>query len=218
VLQTEQHQARTRRAHQPHAARSPLPDTPSARALQAINVLPTQVRELAELPIEVISAAIADGRSRPGVRDLAAWVVSLLRAHRDDGWTIQPPAPKPDSPEALRAAFAQYAAEQEAERLAQQAASCADDQVPTAPDLDAVGAEAAPGDGDARVAQVRQMLKATSLRIHWRMIERLELAVGGTGLIVCCADERDYLTVQASLRAALQWCVTSSGCPRRSGS
>src|SRR5262249_48649440 len=61
-------------------------------------------------------AAIADGRAREGIRDLAGWVVSLLCAQRDYGWKIAPPAPRPDTPEALRAAFARYAAAQEAAR------------------------------------------------------------------------------------------------------
>jgi hypothetical protein len=86
--------------------------------LQTINVKPEQQIELAEIPIATIEAAIVDGRARDGIRDLAGWVVSLLRAHRDYGWKITPPAPRPDSPEALRAAFARYAADQEAARHA----------------------------------------------------------------------------------------------------
>jgi hypothetical protein len=92
-----------------------LPGTESAAALQAINVKPAQIIELAHIPLAIVAAAIADGQARPGVRDLAGWVVSLLRANRDYGWTIAPPAPAPDSPEALRAAFARYAADQAAQ-------------------------------------------------------------------------------------------------------
>jgi len=97
-----------------------LPDTEAATALQALNVKPAQIVELAHMPLTTVDAAIADGRARPGVRDLAGWVVSLLRAHRDYGWKITPPAPAPDSPEALRAAFARYATEQEAARCEEQ--------------------------------------------------------------------------------------------------
>jgi hypothetical protein len=43
-------------------------------------------------------------------------MVSLLRTHRDYGWKITPPAPTPDSPEALSVAFARYTAEQAAEQ------------------------------------------------------------------------------------------------------
>jgi DnaA N-terminal domain len=93
-----------------------LPDTETVAVLQAINVKPAQIVELAQIPLATVEAAIADGRARPGVRDLAGWVVSLLRAHRDYGWKIMPPAPAPESPEALRAAFVRYAAEQEAAR------------------------------------------------------------------------------------------------------
>ncbi len=98
----------------------PLPDTEAATALQALNVKPAQIVELAHMPLTTVDAAIADGHARPGVRDLAGWVVSLLRAHRDYGWKITPPAPAPDSPEALRAAFARYATEQEAARCEEQ--------------------------------------------------------------------------------------------------
>jgi DnaA N-terminal domain len=94
----------------------PLPETEAAAALQAINVKPAQIVELAYMPLAIVETAIADGHARPGVRDLGGWVVSLLRTHRDYGWKITPPAPAPESPEALRAAFARYAAEQEAAR------------------------------------------------------------------------------------------------------
>jgi hypothetical protein len=102
---------KTTRRRQPSAS-PPLPRTEAVLALQAINIKPTQIVELAEMPLATIAAAIADGRSRAGIRDLAGWVVSLLRAHRDYGWAITPPAP--ESPEALSAAFARYAAEQDA--------------------------------------------------------------------------------------------------------
>lgn len=92
-----------------------IPDTETTRLLRTINVLPEQILELAELPIEVVKTAIADGRAREGVRDLAGWVVKLLRTHRDYGWKINPPVPHPESPDALRTAFARYAAQQETE-------------------------------------------------------------------------------------------------------
>lgn len=91
----------------------PIPNTEAARALTAINVLPDQVIELADTPISVVDDAIRDGKARPYVRDLAGWVVTLIRARRDHGWTITPLTPSAESPEALRAAFARYAAEQE---------------------------------------------------------------------------------------------------------
>src|SRR4029453_11981046 len=101
------HKAEPRRQHQEGYI---LPDTEAATALQAINVKPAQIAELAHMPLTTVETAIADGRARPGVRDLAGWVVSLLRAHRDYGWRIMPPTPAPDSPEALSEAFARYAA------------------------------------------------------------------------------------------------------------
>jgi len=107
-----QQSARRRRSQEIEA----LPDTEAAAALQAINVKPAQIVELAYMPLGTVQAAIADGQARPGIRDLAGWVVSLLRTHRDYGWKITPPAPAPDSPEDLHLAFARYAAEQEAEQ------------------------------------------------------------------------------------------------------
>lgn len=88
--------------------------TEAARMLAAIQVLPDQVIELSDISLAVVQAAICDGRSRPYVRDLAGWVVSLLRAHRDHGRAIAPPRAHPESPDALREAFARYQGEQEA--------------------------------------------------------------------------------------------------------
>ena len=64
------------------------PDTEAARALRAFNVRPAVVAELADTPIHVVEAAIADARARPGVRDQAAWAVSLIRDARKHGWRI----------------------------------------------------------------------------------------------------------------------------------
>jgi hypothetical protein len=102
-----------------------LPTTDSAKLLAAMNVLPDQIAELADTPLAIVQEAIRDGQSRPQVRNLAGWVVKLLRTQRDQGWKIEPPTPDPQSPEALRAVFARYAAEQEAahaERLDEDAA------------------------------------------------------------------------------------------------
>jgi hypothetical protein len=95
-----------------------VPGTDATRLLMTINVRPEQLIELAEMPIAIVETAITSAKARDGIRDLAGWVVSALRAHRDHGWKIAPPSPRPDPPEALRLAFARYAAEQEAERHA----------------------------------------------------------------------------------------------------
>lgn len=101
------------------------PESEAIQLLKTINVLPEQIDELSSLSAETILLAIRDGQARPGVRDLAGWVVKLLRTHRDHGWTIAPPAesrrsegPRAERPEDLRMAFARYAAAQEAERRA----------------------------------------------------------------------------------------------------
>lgn len=92
-----------------------VPDTAAARLLATINVHPRQQAELASLAAELVEAAIADARARADVRDLAGWVVALLRARRDHGWQPAPPVPRADSPEALSLAFARLAAQQAAQ-------------------------------------------------------------------------------------------------------
>ena len=48
-----------------------IPATPTTQLLRTINVLPEQLIELAEMPVDIVQAAIEDGKARPGVRDLA---------------------------------------------------------------------------------------------------------------------------------------------------
>lgn len=62
------------------------------------------------------AASIHDGRARGGIRELAGWVMYLLRQRLDPDWTPRPPAPRADAPEVLGEYFAQRAAEQESER------------------------------------------------------------------------------------------------------
>jgi hypothetical protein len=109
---------RKARARSLQPAGALLPHTEAATMLQAINVKPPQIVELAHLPPATIANAIADGRARTGIRDLAGWVVSILRMHRDYGWKIAPPSPAPDSIEALRESFARYTASHEPDRHA----------------------------------------------------------------------------------------------------
>jgi hypothetical protein len=111
---TDQETAPRRRGRHKAAELVDIPDTEAVQLLRTINILPAQLIELSEIPTETIKAAIDDGKSRPGIRDLAGWVVTLLRTHRDYGWKIAPPQPLADSPEVLCSAFARYAVEQEA--------------------------------------------------------------------------------------------------------
>jgi hypothetical protein len=64
------------------------PETETARLLQELNVRPAIVHELAGQPLNWIEGAIADGTARTNVRDLAGWVVSMVRDARDYGWEI----------------------------------------------------------------------------------------------------------------------------------
>ncbi len=65
-----------------------IPDTPSALRLREINVRPELCIELADVPLDTIEAAIADGKARPKVKSLAGWVVAMVRVVRDHGWQI----------------------------------------------------------------------------------------------------------------------------------
>jgi hypothetical protein len=108
-----------RQAGTPAPKATPVLETDATRLLRAIEVRPAQQIELAGLALTTVEAAIADGRARQGIRDLAGWVVYLLRQHRDHGWTPPPPAPHADAPEALGAYFAQREAEQATGRAAE---------------------------------------------------------------------------------------------------
>ena len=68
------------------------PETESANLLRSIGVLPEVIIELANTPLARVEEAIAHGQARPEVRDLAGWVVKLLRTARDYDWAI----PQPD--------------------------------------------------------------------------------------------------------------------------
>ena len=68
-------------------------ETETSRLLRALGVRPRVADELADIPPELARAAIASGMARAGVRDLAGWVVAMLRDVRDRGWTIPGTAP-----------------------------------------------------------------------------------------------------------------------------
>ena len=65
-----------------------IPRMETAQALMELNVRPRIVAELANQPIEVVRAAIAAGQARSDVRDLAGWVVAMVRDVRDHHWDI----------------------------------------------------------------------------------------------------------------------------------
>jgi hypothetical protein len=116
-----QQKLRKHRTGSPKPTAAPVPETDATRLLRAIDVRPAQQIELAGLPGTIVEYAIADGRTRQGIRDLASWVVYLLRQRRDHGWMPPPPMPRADAPETLGAYFAQLAAEHAAGRESEQA-------------------------------------------------------------------------------------------------
>jgi hypothetical protein len=65
-----------------------IPPTETAQALMELHVRPRIVAELSNQPIEIVRAAIAAGQARPDVRDLAGWVVAMVRDVRDHHWDI----------------------------------------------------------------------------------------------------------------------------------
>lgn len=86
--QAGENKAPTRPARSRRKKVMSIPDTPSALRLRDINARPEACIELADVPLDTIEAAIADGKARPTIRDLAAWVVSMVRVVRDHGWQI----------------------------------------------------------------------------------------------------------------------------------
>lgn len=181
-------------------------DTPAAEALRAIHVLPAQIAELAQLPLGDVQAAIADARARPGVRDLAGWVVALLRNHREHGLALRPPACKADAPEALGAFFAQLAAQAAPLAGADPALGC--DLPPTAPDNGGVGAAGPPGrqvgaDAPAEAQIAGLVLGQLRMRLpHREWLDwgrRVLLARAAGGVLVLLAPS---LAAKAALEAS----------------
>ena len=88
-----------------------IQETPSATRLRSIAVWPQTCAELADVPLDVIEACIADGKARPAVRDLAAWTVALVRDVQKHGWDAarkqrgEPPTDAWRDPDAMFAKF-----------------------------------------------------------------------------------------------------------------
>jgi hypothetical protein len=72
-------------------------ETETAQLLRGINVMSSNIAKYAHLAPELVRAAIAHGRARPEVRDLAGWVVHLLGQASDGRWTIPSIAPNATS-------------------------------------------------------------------------------------------------------------------------
>ncbi|MBM7846674.1 hypothetical protein [Herpetosiphon giganteus] len=90
LMKNDDGDAKPNRPNQPRRRRNimSIPETPSAQRLRELNVRPQTCVELADLPLDLINACIADGQARPAVRDLAAWTVSMARDARDHGWQV----------------------------------------------------------------------------------------------------------------------------------
>jgi hypothetical protein len=174
----------------------PLPDTESAQILRTINVRPEAIVELANVPLATVRQAVADAQARPYVRDVAAWAVSLIRASRDHGFTITPPAPPPDSAEALQAYFADLAARQEADRA--MAASADEAPIPCVSGCDPVRDHASV-DADTLPDLIRRELRWRVDRTLRPLVEQLEIRVLGDSVQLVCGRAEQTLTVQTQL-------------------
>lgn len=75
----------------------PTPAEETAALLRAINVRASTIPTLTHLPPAQVAAVIAVAQAKPGLRDVASWVVSTLRATR---------APDPADAAALSRALA----------------------------------------------------------------------------------------------------------------
>jgi hypothetical protein len=122
-------------------------ETESARLLRDIGVKsPALITQLAQLPTDVVQAAIATARSRPSTRDLGAVVGRMLRDFRDHGTPIPDPVRPANAPTTaadIRASFARLGYELHEAPLAELDL--------TEDDLAAVEAEMAAGAGQVIV-------------------------------------------------------------------
>ena len=88
-----------------------IPDTPQVHLLQSLAIRPKQVLEFADMELATLETVIADARQRTGIRDLGAWVVSILRDIQQYGW--EPAAAtwqidQADPPRDFEASLARY--------------------------------------------------------------------------------------------------------------
>jgi hypothetical protein len=170
-------------------AAAAAPDTEAARALTAFNVRPAIVVELADTPIHVVEAAIADARARPGVRDQAAWAVSMIRDARKHGWHIT----------GYRTAAQQQAVDWEKVIADMKASGMSSDEPD---DLEAL-AEVL----DTPPAREPVDLLGIKLRTRLRwlrrdlgpIIERVEVVADGDTPILACRQMEDATALQAVL-------------------
>jgi len=63
-------------------------NTPTAQLLRSLHVYPASIAEFAQMPTEVVERAIVYARSEPMIRGVPNMVITMLRRHRDEGWTI----------------------------------------------------------------------------------------------------------------------------------
>jgi hypothetical protein len=76
------------RANKDISPRTTRPETASARLLQSIHAFPSTIKELADMPAELVGRAIAYAESEPGIESIPGWVIEALRRQRDEGWPI----------------------------------------------------------------------------------------------------------------------------------
>jgi hypothetical protein len=201
-------------------ASDPLPSSPAAQLLRAVDVRPDVIRELASQPEEIIQAAIADGRSRAGIRDLAGWVVSMVRDARDYGW---------GTALRIRGGTMRTADEEMQDRIARMKATglfrsdddlieprrghvaTAAEDLPVVPrevvlpqagmpPVNRLRAEPAPVLPPAQlVALARQALRARVRPQLWPVVERLQIMPGAERWLLRCGQRQDQEVVRGQL-------------------
>jgi hypothetical protein len=178
-------------------------------------VLPEIIIELADTPIERIEQAIAHGQARPEVHDLAGWVVKLLRAARDYGWTI--PQARPTSANSPARAyqididrytsgaygdlFRRGGDTSDLEPSFQSPISSLQSpvcQLPTA---------------DALTERLRERLLLSCDRPHRGVIQRLHIEVAGDITLIRYATLADAQIVQDQLLGAIRLAIAEQGGP-----
>jgi hypothetical protein len=199
-----------------------LPETESAHLLRSIGVLPEVIIELANTPIGRVEEAIAHGRARPEVRDLAGWVVKLLRTARDYDWAISQPRPADAHvPQLIDVERYTSGAYGDLFRRGSDTSDLelTDDRRPATDDrllspisnLQSPISNLQPA-GDL-TRQVREQLRSSCDRQHRGVIERLRVEVMGDTTLIRYASLADARIVQDQLLGAIRLAIAELGAP-----
>jgi hypothetical protein len=201
-----------------------LPDQPNVQLLRALNIRPDVIHELADVPEQAIHTAIAHGKAHANVRDLAGWVVALLRAHRRHGWNIELPRALADIQQdgwaRLKAEY-ETSSDQHGDKLFGSQESHLIDAcgsrtggaASNGPCLSEAAVDTStPSKPVGDVSRtLRESLRSRTPRSYWGLIDRLEACVGHECVLLRCYTKADYDTTYRELMPYLEAALSDIG-------